>query len=131
MGSFSSPRYTGKGGAPTREEIKSNERKDVGITKILKILEKISDYQQDIEDEKDNIKAAEERIDYFSEEIATARKQLKEELSLLDEGTKSLLASAGITINVGNTLDDLLDESKSYREANKALKNAKNLDDNR
>ncbi len=131
MGNFASPSYTGKGGSPTREEIKNSEKKDVGITKILRILEKISDYQKDIEDEKDSIKAAEERIDYFNEEITNARKQLKKELSLLDDSTKSLLASAGITINVGNTLDELLDEGKSYREANKVLKNAKNLDGNR
>ena len=129
MGNFASPRYTGKGGAPTREEIKSSEKKDVGITKILTTLEKISEYQESIKDEEQAIENSKARIEIFKQEISDTRDKLKKELSSLDDKTKSLLKSAGIVIDTGNTLDELIDENKSYHDVNRILKNRENKED--
>ncbi len=129
MGNFASPRYTGKGGAPTREEIKSSEKKDVGITKILTTLEKISEYQESIKDEEQAIENSKARIEIFKQEILDTRDKLKKELSSLDDKTKSLLKSAGIFIDTGNTLDELIDENKSYHDVNRILKNRENKED--
>ena len=129
MGNFASPRYTGKGGAPTREEIKSSEKKDVGITKILTTLEKISEYQESIKDEEQAIENSKARIEIFKQEISDTRDKLKKELSSLDDKTKSLLKSAGIFIDTGNTLDELIDENKSYHDVNRILKNRENKED--
>ena len=129
MGNFASPRYTGKGGAPTREEIKSSEKKDVGITKILTTLEKISEYQESIKDEEQAIENSKARIEIFKQEISDTRDKLKKELSSLDDKTKSLLKSAGIFIDTGNTLDELIDENKSYHDVNRILTNRENKED--
>ena len=121
MGSYSSPRSYGKGGTPKHISATS-EKKDVGLTQILKLVEKISRYQEAIENEKGSIKRAEEQIDYYNKEIENQQKTIKEALASLDEKTKALLASSGIIINTDKTLNDLIDENKSFREANEYFK---------